>query len=155
MSNNKGKTNTSDLEDQPPSYQEAVPPFNPQYEQPSAPSLYPQQPSPMQMPTPVISTQAQYSAQGGGGYQTIQMPATPLRVRRRMQLEERRKFPLGALFFLFGFFCPPLWIVGACCCSSSRNEYEAWWAKVNFVMSMILIIASVICSAIAASNSLM
>jgi hypothetical protein len=100
---NKGKSNTADLEDQPPSYQEAVPPYNPQYAQASAPQapLYPQ-PPPMQMPTPPPVVSTHHSSNQASGYQTIQMPTTPLRVRRQVQLEERRKFPLGALFFLFG-----------------------------------------------------
>lgn len=46
-------------------------------------------------------------------------------------------------------FCPPLWVLGACCCSGSHNRYEAWWGKVNFIMAVMFIVSSIIYSMIA------
>ncbi|KAI7878847.1 hypothetical protein K492DRAFT_170561 [Lichtheimia hyalospora FSU 10163] len=60
-----------------------------------------------------------------------------------------RRFPVAALFFLFGWICPPLWILGACCCSGSRNRYEAWWGKANFIMAVMFIISSLLYSMMA------
>ncbi|KAI8976769.1 hypothetical protein BDB01DRAFT_802494 [Pilobolus umbonatus] len=71
-------------------------------------------------------------------YDTVNLPP---RVTR-----QNRRFPIGALFFLFGCLFPPLWIIGACCCASSRNEYEAWWGKVNFIFAMVLIMSSILWS---------
>ncbi|CAO3633939.1 unnamed protein product [Mucor fragilis] len=140
------------------------PPFNPNYSQqhhhnspPHTPdinqSLYPQVPSsppPSQQPyQPLPAHQARY--------QTIELPypsttpnVTPRMIRR--QIEERRKFPLAAIFFLFGWFCPPLWVIGACCCAGSRNQYESFWGKVNFIMAMAMIVSSIIYSIFAMSQ---
>ncbi|KAI9305382.1 hypothetical protein BJ944DRAFT_265299 [Cunninghamella echinulata] len=63
--------------------------------------------------------------------------------------ENQRRFPFGALLFVFGWFCPPLWILGACCCSSSRNPYEAWWARLNLIMALLLLFSSVLYSMLA------
>ncbi|KAI7852515.1 hypothetical protein BDC45DRAFT_513556 [Circinella umbellata] len=60
-----------------------------------------------------------------------------------------RGFPIAALFFLFGWFCPPFWVLGACCCSGSRNRYESWWGKANFIMAVMFIISSIVYSMIA------
>ncbi|KAI8144514.1 hypothetical protein BJV82DRAFT_667716 [Fennellomyces sp. T-0311] len=81
-------------------------------------------------------------------YQSINMPQQPV-IRRRMVDSSERGFPIAALFFLFGWFCPPLWVLGACCCSASRNRYEIWWSKVNFIMVVMFIISSIVYSMIA------
>ncbi|KAI9495526.1 hypothetical protein BDB00DRAFT_236869 [Zychaea mexicana] len=70
-------------------------------------------------------------------------------IRRRIPDPSERGFPIAALFFLFGWFCPPLWVLGACCCSGSRNRYEAWWGKANFIMAVMFIISSIVYSMIA------
>ncbi|ORX50133.1 hypothetical protein DM01DRAFT_1337807 [Hesseltinella vesiculosa] len=57
-----------------------------------------------------------------------------------------RHFPLAALFFLFGWFCPPLWFFGACCCVGNLNVYEAWWGRMNFIMSISFLMTSLIYS---------
>ncbi|KAI8065579.1 hypothetical protein BC940DRAFT_320436 [Gongronella butleri] len=57
-----------------------------------------------------------------------------------------RRFPLALLFFLFGWFCPPLWFFGACCCVGHPNVYEAWWGRMNLVMAMTFMISSIIYS---------
>ncbi|KAI8642779.1 hypothetical protein BD408DRAFT_415923 [Parasitella parasitica] len=92
-------------------------------------------------------------------YQTIELPfpatTTPPTVThraRRRQINERRKFPLAAIFFLFGWFCPPLWVIGACCCAGSRNEYESFWGKANFIMALAMIVSSIIYSIFAMSQ---
>ncbi|KAI8879100.1 hypothetical protein K501DRAFT_336302 [Backusella circina FSU 941] len=117
--------------------------------------LYPQIPTtqhhrplyhPIQMPMPQAPPPRQYQPTS---YHTMPIPVA---YTTHIQDRQRRGFPLAALFFLFGFFCPPLWVVGACCCASSRNEYESWWGKVNFVMAMGLIISSIIFSAVTLSD---
>lgn len=126
------KYNPSDADDAPPpAYQEVVdPPFNPNFSpssssQPSAPqpphtpdinhnqqsqSLYPQIPSsPVTFPQPqhYQPQQQQIVRQQQGGYQAIEIPYNAnsdlLRERRRRHALERRKFPLAAIFFLFGW----------------------------------------------------
>ncbi|ORZ14782.1 hypothetical protein BCR42DRAFT_492571 [Absidia repens] len=66
-------------------------------------------------------------------------------------LERERQFPIAALFFLFGWFCPPLWFIGMCCGGSS-NRYENWWGKVNFIMAMATILTSIIYSIVGLST---
>ncbi|KAI9283199.1 hypothetical protein BY458DRAFT_495742 [Sporodiniella umbellata] len=120
----------SDVDEQPPPpYQETENP------QPSSSSFYPQAgyqntgyPQPQPPPQPQQPQQPRY--------QTVQLPL-PVQAR-----QNNRQFPLAAIFFLFGWFCPPLWILGACCCAGSRDKYEAWWGKVNFMMSILLIVTS-------------
>ncbi|KAI9317738.1 hypothetical protein BX666DRAFT_1667148 [Dichotomocladium elegans] len=98
----------------------------------------------------------------GGYYQTIHIPQQQghyadeferyhrRRFRRRRMIDpSERRFPIAALFFLFGWFCPPLWVLGACCCSGRRNHYESWWGKANFAMAVMFIISSVAYSTIA------
>ncbi|ORE05967.1 hypothetical protein BCV72DRAFT_131796 [Rhizopus microsporus var. microsporus] len=139
----KQHSNVGDVDDlPPPSYEEVInPPFNPNYSASSStaqpqpqPSIsrpiYPQLPS----PPPAVQHHVRY--------QTIEIPM-PVQTQRRRMLMERRQFPIAAVFFLFGWFCPPLWILGACCCAGSRNEYEAWWGKVNFVMAVALLVSSI------------
>ncbi|OBZ87272.1 hypothetical protein A0J61_04675 [Choanephora cucurbitarum] len=146
---NNNNTSDVDQEAPPPAYQE-TPPFNPNYQPPFHPSssqpLYPQIPSAPQLVTP--NTQVRY--------QTIEMPsAEPVQIstqRRHQLIAEHRKFPLAAIFFLFGWFCPPLWVIGACCCAGSRNPYESFWGKANFFMAMVMIITSVIYSMIAMND---
>ncbi|KAI9252435.1 hypothetical protein BDA99DRAFT_181248 [Phascolomyces articulosus] len=71
-------------------------------------------------------------------------------IRRRIVVDpSERGFPIAALFFLFGWFCPPLWVLGACCCTASRNRYEAFWGKANFIMAVMFIISSIVYSMIA------
>ncbi|KAL1926867.1 hypothetical protein VTP01DRAFT_5197 [Rhizomucor pusillus] len=90
-------------------------------------------------------------------YQSINIPSPrpavysqqPLIYRRSHRYTTDRSFPIAALFFLFGWFCPPLWVLGACCCSGSRNPYESWWGKVNFIMAVMFILSSIIYSMIA------
>ncbi|RCI04452.1 hypothetical protein CU098_012277 [Rhizopus stolonifer] len=123
--NNKKQTsNASDVDEQPP------PPYQ-ETENSSTSSLYPQPPptQPVYHHPPPRHNQPRYQA--------VQIPL-PVQTR-----QNRRQFPLAAIFFLFGWFCPPLWILGACCCAGSRNDYEAWWGKVNFVMSVLLIVSSI------------
>ncbi|KAI8062762.1 uncharacterized protein B0P05DRAFT_477061 [Gilbertella persicaria] len=162
--------NTSDVDQEapPPAYQETPPfnpnytssssqspPFNPHYQTPHTPEthqaiqpLYPQMPMPQSMPMPQPMPVPQVR------YQTIDIPysESTVSVRHQRQLAERRKFPLAAIFFLFGWFCPPLWVIGACCCAASRNEYESFWGKVNFIMVMAMIASSIIYSMIAMSR---
>ncbi|KAI7870212.1 hypothetical protein BDF14DRAFT_1775839 [Spinellus fusiger] len=47
------------------------------------------------------------------------------------------------MLFLFGWIFPLLWIIGACCCMYSRNPYEAWWGKVNLIMTVLLFTTSI------------
>ncbi|CAO3595178.1 unnamed protein product [Absidia cylindrospora] len=61
----------------------------------------------------------------------------------------RQSFPVGALVFIFGWAFPPLWILGACCCAASRNPYEAWWARLNLTMALLLLVSSIIYSMLA------
>ncbi|ORZ22167.1 hypothetical protein BCR42DRAFT_405628 [Absidia repens] len=61
----------------------------------------------------------------------------------------RRSFPVGALIFIIGWAFPPLWILGACCCAASRNPYEAWWARLNLTMALLLLVSSIIYSMLA------
>ncbi|KAI8099840.1 uncharacterized protein BX664DRAFT_355222 [Halteromyces radiatus] len=63
-------------------------------------------------------------------------------------LARERQFPLAALFFLFGWFCPPIWFLGACCCVGSWNQYENWWGKLNLIMALATIVTSIIYSMI-------
>ncbi|KAI8375191.1 hypothetical protein BD560DRAFT_392988 [Blakeslea trispora] len=124
------QNHTSDVDTPPPAYQES-PPFNPNY------PIYPQIPTAPQLVTP--NTQVRY--------QTIEMPPHQIPSSERRQLvADHRKFPLAAIFFLFGWFCPPLWVIGACCCAGSRNPYESFWGKANFMMAMVMILTSVIYS---------
>ncbi|KAI9484162.1 MAG: hypothetical protein EXX96DRAFT_561132 [Benjaminiella poitrasii] len=129
-------------------------------------SIYPQIPSPLpqqqqlQYPQPQTQTQLQPQSQTQQQqqqhyvrYQTIEIPYTETvrineQMRQRRLMNESRRFPLAAIFFLFGWFCPPLWIIGACCCAASNNQYESFWGKVNFIMAMALIISSIIFSVI-------
>ncbi|KAI7903609.1 uncharacterized protein BX663DRAFT_507077 [Cokeromyces recurvatus] len=150
MNNNKpqNKLNTADIDEgePPPSYQEITPTNHHyqssssnyyQYNNQTSQSIYPQVPSPL--PQQQIR------------YQTIEIPYTIRvneQIRQRHRIYESRRFPLAAIFFLFGWFCPPLWFIGACCCAGSGNEYESFWGKVNFIMAMTLIISSVIYSMI-------
>ncbi|CAO3590954.1 unnamed protein product [Absidia cylindrospora] len=66
-------------------------------------------------------------------------------------IERERQFPIAALFFLFGWFCPPLWFIGMCCGGSS-NRYENWWGKVNFIMAMATLLTSIIYSIVGLST---
>ncbi|KAI8979577.1 hypothetical protein BDF20DRAFT_819905 [Mycotypha africana] len=160
--------NTSDVDDSPPPAYEEAPAFNPNYPAQSSsiayPSphfnshynLYPQAPP----SGPVSHVQYQRhnyhpQQQQYHTYQAIEIPY-PVGYSNQQALlrlrEENRRFPLAALLFLFGWFCPPLWIIGACCCAGSNNSYEAFWGKVNFTMAMILIISSIVYSAFAMSE---
>ncbi|KAI8364640.1 uncharacterized protein BYT42DRAFT_589912 [Radiomyces spectabilis] len=129
---------------------------------PQSPSPQPFQPQPYNTPSHQYqsSPNVRYSSvppqpYPPQNYQTIPMPSTPygrhearpLLVRRPS--ENERRFPLAALFFLFGWFLPILWIFGACCCAGSRNRYEAWWGKLNFIMVMMLIVSTIVYSMIA------
>lgn len=80
------------------------------------------------------------------GFHTIHIPH--YRPHHPVVTEERR-FPIGALLFVFGWMFPPLWILGACCCASSRNPYEAWWARLNLVMALLLLVSSIVYSMLA------
>lgn len=155
MNNNKkqpSRNNVSDVDELPPPPYEEIssPPFNPNYlpqsSHPSPPSssqrIYPQVPV-QPSSQPVYPQQVRY--------QTIELPM-PVQATQRRRMMERRQFPIAAIFFLFGWFCPPLWILGACCCAGSRNEYEAWWGKVNFVMAVVLIVSSIFYSIITMSH---
>ncbi|KAG2195009.1 hypothetical protein INT47_005609 [Mucor saturninus] len=166
----------------PPAYQEvATPPFNPNFvshahSPPHTPelhyqhhppegsqTLYPQIPtstpvfpqphhytSPPQQPiAPHMYSPSPQPQRYQPRYQTIDIPYTANVNTRRTH---DRKFPLAAIFFLFGWFCPPLWVIGACCCAGSRNPYEAFWGKANFIMAMALIVSSIVYSAFAMSE---
>ncbi|ORY90042.1 hypothetical protein BCR43DRAFT_499919 [Syncephalastrum racemosum] len=81
-------------------------------------------------------------------YQTIPIPprATQVIYRRQLSNPAERHFPIACLFFLLGWFCPPLWLFGACCCSGSRNRYEAWWGKLDLVMAVLFFITTILVS---------
>ncbi|KAG0163646.1 hypothetical protein DFQ30_011239 [Apophysomyces sp. BC1015] len=121
--------------------------------EPSAPpspqqaTLYPQLPSPQPHSPPPLPPQ-NYTR-----YQTVVMPDnTYYRIRQQpliLRNFDDRRFPMAALFFLFGWLCPLLWVMGACCCAGSRNRYEAWWGKVNFFMAIVLILSSIVYSMVA------
>ncbi|KAF7725534.1 hypothetical protein EC973_009564 [Apophysomyces ossiformis] len=140
-----------------PSY----PSYSTQTHEPSAPpspqqhqSLYPQLPSPSQRHIPQSPpTQAQVSPHQYSTYQTVLIPDnTYYRIRQQpliLRDFDDRRFPMAALFFLFGWLCPLLWVMGACCCAGSRNRYEAWWGKVNFFMAVVLILSSIVYSMVA------
>lgn len=82
-----------------------TPDINQQHQQQSQ-SLYPQIPI---SPPPTQTQHVYQPQQQQARYQTIELPypsTTPNvtdRMRRR-QIEERRKFPLAAIFFLFGWY---------------------------------------------------
>ncbi|KAJ8661361.1 hypothetical protein O0I10_003113 [Lichtheimia ornata] len=104
----------------------------------------PQQQYYQTMPIP----QHQHQSYFPGGW-TIPQQLPQQRQQRYFIDSSERRFPLAALFFLFGWICPPLWILGACCCSGSRNRYEAWWGKANFIMAVMFIISSLLYSMMA------
>ncbi|KAI8340549.1 hypothetical protein BC941DRAFT_417542 [Chlamydoabsidia padenii] len=90
-------------------------------------------------------------------HHTIIITTTPSSQDERTALlnrvsETERHFPLAALFFIFGWFFPPLWFLGACCCAGSMNRYENWWGKLNFIMAMATLISSIIYSIIVLST---
>ncbi|KAI9007457.1 hypothetical protein CLU79DRAFT_778421 [Phycomyces nitens] len=92
---------------------------------------------------PYLSPQGTHQPRG---YQAIIIERRPSPIRI---YETERQFPLAAMMFLFGWVLPPLWILGACCCVGSRNPYEAWWGKANFIM-VVLLLCSTITYSIAA-----
>ncbi|KAG2180388.1 hypothetical protein INT44_003390 [Umbelopsis vinacea] len=57
-------------------------------------------------------------------------------------------FPSAALIFLLGWLCPPLWLLGACCCINSRNPFNVWWARACLVMFCFTVISAVIAGSI-------
>ncbi|KAI8330881.1 hypothetical protein BC941DRAFT_439829 [Chlamydoabsidia padenii] len=145
------------------SHDEVIPSFNPAC-QPSIPSLYPaipQQPQPNhpQVSFPIPQPYSHpthhsplYQHQGSqygtvpppAGFHTIHIPP-----HHHHHIQPERRFPFGAILFVFGWFAPPLWILGACCCASSRNPYEAWWARVNLIMVILLVVSSIVYSMLA------
>ncbi|SAM05459.1 hypothetical protein [Absidia glauca] len=67
-------------------------------------------------------------------------------------LKSKRQFPVGAVFFLLGWFCPPFWFIGACCCANSPSPYENWWGKLNLILAAMTLLTSVVYSMIAISG---
>ncbi|KAI7877235.1 hypothetical protein K492DRAFT_197833 [Lichtheimia hyalospora FSU 10163] len=67
-------------------------------------------------------------------------------------IDIERQFPVAALFFIFGWLCPPLWIVGACCCMGSQHRYESFWGNACLVMALIASLTSIIYSSVVIAN---
>lgn len=88
-------------------------------------------------------------------------------------MDIERQFPVAALFFIFGWYvnilfhtnndqllnnghfirlCPPLWIVGACCCIGSQHRYEAFWGNACLVMALVASLTSIIYSSVVIAN---
>jgi hypothetical protein len=44
---------------------------------------------------------------------------------------------------------PPLWVIGACCCASSRHPSERFWAGLNLTMALLLLFSSLFYSSLA------
>ncbi|KAJ2959753.1 hypothetical protein NQZ79_g4853 [Umbelopsis isabellina] len=59
-----------------------------------------------------------------------------------------RGFPAGAIIFLLGWGFPPLWLVGACCCMSSRNPFNVWWARASLIMFLFTMVSALLAGVI-------
>ncbi|KAI8333979.1 hypothetical protein BC941DRAFT_433511 [Chlamydoabsidia padenii] len=57
-----------------------------------------------------------------------------------------RRFPIGSVFFLLGWFCPPFWFIGACCCVGSSSQYENWWGKLNLILAIAVVVITILYS---------
>lgn len=89
------------------------------------------------------------------GFHTIHIPTQPLYQPAAVHNDDdddevcQRRFPFGALFFVFGWMMPPLWVIGACCCASSRHPSERFWAGLNLTMALLLLFSSLFYSSLA------
>ncbi|KAI7855542.1 hypothetical protein BDC45DRAFT_505314 [Circinella umbellata] len=110
-------------------------------------------------PPPYSPSQPNTSGDGPSQSQQQQQPqyraiiieqsdATPI----VLSSEAERHFPVAALFFIFGWMCPFLWFVGACCCASSWHRYEAWWGQANMWMAIVFTMASLIYTTVLFAN---
>ncbi|CAO3616249.1 unnamed protein product [Cunninghamella blakesleeana] len=144
----KSAINTSDAhEDLPPSYQESshhatlnnnnnnnnignnhpqnIEPYNPNYQQ--------QQ---QQHHTIILTTNTSSLGNNNNGQEE--------RIALLNREYQENAFPLAALFFIFGWFCPILFFIGACCCAGNpNNRYENFWGKANLIMSIAFLISSI------------
>ncbi|KAI9246746.1 hypothetical protein BDA99DRAFT_543220 [Phascolomyces articulosus] len=121
--NNKNKKNNNNEQTSPP------PPYSPVLPNVSG-SGPSRSPGPQQQP--------QYRAI------IIEHSTTPVLIASGTE----RQFPVAALFFIFGWICPFLWIVGACCCAGSWQPYESWWGHANMLMAITFTMASLIYTAV-------
>ncbi|KAI8097154.1 uncharacterized protein BX664DRAFT_325670 [Halteromyces radiatus] len=107
---------------------------------PPPPGLYhPHSTTPLQ--PPYVSHYGSVRHSQPGGFHTIYI--------QQQQPIVHRRFPIGAIIFILGWFCPPFWVLGACCCASSSNPYEAWWARLNLTMALLLLFSSILYSMLA------
>ncbi|KAI9306992.1 hypothetical protein BJ944DRAFT_229009 [Cunninghamella echinulata] len=151
--------NTPDAqEDLPPTYQESSS-TQPAYDDrivDSAQNISPYNPN----YSPQQQQQQQQKSNQNPSYQTIVITTSSPSPTRAIHEQERIRllntnerpdhaFPLAALFFIFGWFCPILFFIGACCCVGHRNPYEAWWGKLNLIMSIAFLMTSIIYSIVA------
>ncbi|CAM0136919.1 hypothetical protein VKS41_007511 [Umbelopsis sp. WA50703] len=59
-----------------------------------------------------------------------------------------RGFPSAAIIFLLGWGFPPLWLIGACCCMSSRNPFNVWWARASLIMFLLTMTSALLAGVI-------
>ncbi|ORX60606.1 hypothetical protein DM01DRAFT_1317224 [Hesseltinella vesiculosa] len=119
-----------------------IPSYNPAFQPAGSQSLYPQAPTPgSSTPQPYINVQLGYAQQRQQQSQQVQQQQQPRQSRRS-------GFPIGALCFILGWFCPPFWFFGACCCMGG-NRYDRWWYRLNLFMSLIILFTTAIYTVVA------